>query len=89
MHHAVAPSALGHLKGELLRSGRGLLPADLANDGPSQLAGALVEEVVASYLGAWASKTVGQINKVALKNDHLLVGTDLTVSNGVVHLHKF
>jgi hypothetical protein len=51
--------------------------------------GALVEVVVASYLGAWASKTVGQLNKVMIENDHLLVGTDLTVSNGVIHLHKF
>jgi hypothetical protein len=45
--------------------------------------------VVASHLGARSSKSVGQLHEVALKNDRVLVGTNLTVSNGVVRLHKF
>jgi hypothetical protein len=88
-HHAISPSALSNLEDNLLGSGRGLLPADLANDEPSHLAGALIEEVVASHLGARSSKSVGQLHEVALKNDRVLVGTNLTVSNGVVRLHKF
>jgi hypothetical protein len=48
---------LGYLEGELLRSGWDLSPADLVDNLESQLSGALVEEAVASHLGARASKT--------------------------------
>jgi hypothetical protein len=86
---AIAPSALSHLKSELLGSGRDLPPADLANNLVSQLLGALVEEAVASQLGARASKAVSQLHEVALENENILVGTNLTVCSGSVRLHKF
>jgi hypothetical protein len=79
---------LGHLEGELLRSGQNLSPADLTNNPESQLLGALVEEAVAYHLGARASKTESQLNEIALKNKYVLVGTDLTVCSRSVHLHK-
>jgi hypothetical protein len=89
MHQTIAPSALSHLKSELLGSRRDLLPTDLADDLVSQLPGALVEEAVASHHGARASKAVSQLHEVALENEHILVGTNLTVCSGSVHLHKF
>jgi hypothetical protein len=54
----------------------------------SQILGALVEEAVASHLGARASKTESQLHEVALKTKYVLVGTDLTVCSGSIHLHK-
>jgi hypothetical protein len=87
-HQAIAPSMLGHLESELLGSGRYLSPVDLADSLESQLPGALVEEAVASHLGARASKTESQLHEVALENEYVLVGTDLTVCSGSVHLHK-
>jgi hypothetical protein len=88
-HQAIAPSALNHLEGELLRSRRDLLPADLANNLVSQLPGTLLEETVTSDLRTRASETRDQLHQVALKDEHVLVGTDLTVCSRSVHLHKF
>jgi hypothetical protein len=87
-HEAIAPIALDHLKGELRRSRRDLLPADLANDSESQLAGTLLEQTVTPHLGARASEVGAQLHQVALKDEHVSVGTDLTVCSRGVHLHK-
>jgi hypothetical protein len=88
MHTSIAPSALAHLEGELLRSRRDLLPADLANDLVRQLSGTLLEETVTSDLWMRASETRNQLHQVALKDEHVLVGTNLTVCSRSVHLHK-
>jgi hypothetical protein len=88
-HQVIAPSALNHLEGELLRSRRDLLPADLANNLISQLPGTLLEEAVTMHLRTRASETRGQLHQVALKDEHVLVGIDLTVCSRSVHLHKF
>jgi hypothetical protein len=61
-HHTLVPGVLGHLEGELLRSGRDLLPADLADDSVGQLAGALIKEAVASHLGTRVSEALSQLN---------------------------
>jgi hypothetical protein len=87
-HKSIAPSALNHLEGELLRSRRDLLPADLANDLVCQLSGTLLEETVTSNLQTLASKTRNQLHQVLLKDEHVLVGTNLTVCSRSVHLHK-
>jgi hypothetical protein len=87
-HKSIAPSALDHLKGELRRSRRDLLPADLANDPIRQLAGTLLEQTVTPHLGVRASEAGAQLRQVALKDEHVLVGTDLTVCSKSVHLHK-
>jgi hypothetical protein len=87
-HKSIAPSAFDHLKGELRRSRRDLLPADLANDPERQLAGTLLEQTVTPHLGARASEVGAQLHQVALKNEHIPVGTDLTVRSRGVHLHK-
>jgi hypothetical protein len=87
-HKSIAPSALDHLEGELLRSRRDLLPADLANDLVRQLSGTLLEETVTSDLRTRASETRDQLHQVALKDEHVLVGTNLTVCSRSVHLHK-
>jgi hypothetical protein len=87
-HEAIAPVALDHLKGELRRSRRDLLPADLANDPERQLVGTLLEQTVTPHLGARASEVGAQLHQVALKNEHVPVGTDLTVCSRCVHLHK-
>jgi hypothetical protein len=88
VHEAIGPVALDHLEGELRRSQRDLLPADLANDLESQLAGTLLEQTVTSHLGARASEVGAQLHQVALKDEHVSVGTDLTVCSRGVHLHK-
>jgi hypothetical protein len=88
MHESIAPSALDHLEGELLRSRRDLLPADLANDLVCQLSGTLLEQTVTPHLGARASEACGQLHQVALKDEHVLVGTNLTVCSRSIHLHK-
>jgi hypothetical protein len=88
MHKSIAPSVLDHLEGELLRSRRDLLPADLANDLVGQLSGTLLEETVTSDLWMRASETRDQLHQVALKDEHVLVGTNLTVCSRSVHLHK-
>jgi hypothetical protein len=87
-HESIAPIALDHLKGELRRSRRDLLPADLANDPVRQLSGTLLEQTVTPHLGARASEARGQLHQVALKDKHVLVGTNLTVCSRSVHLHK-
>jgi hypothetical protein len=87
-HQAIAPSTLNHLEGEPLGNRRDLLPADLADNLVSQLPGTLLEEAVTPHLGARASKSRGQLHQVALKNKHVLVGTDLTVCSRSVYLHK-
>jgi hypothetical protein len=89
MHKSIAPRALDHLEGELWRGRRDLLPADLANDLVRQLVGTILEELIASDLRTWASETRGQLHQVALKDEHVFVGTDLTVCSRSVHLHKF
>jgi hypothetical protein len=58
-HQAIAPVALDHLEGELLRTRWDLLPVDLANHLVGQLPCTLLEEAVASHLGTWASETSG------------------------------
>jgi hypothetical protein len=58
-HKSIAPRALDHLEGELLRCRRDLLPADLANDLVRQLAGALLEKSIASDLRMRPSETRG------------------------------
>jgi hypothetical protein len=88
MHKSIAPSALDHLEGELLRSQRDLLPADLANDLVRQLSGTLLEETVTSDLRTGASEMRDQLHQVTLKDEHILVGTSLTVCSRSVHLHK-
>jgi hypothetical protein len=87
-HKSIAPSALDHLEGELLRSWQDLLPVDLANDLVRQLLGTLLEETVTSDLRTWVSETRDQLHQVALKDEHVLVGTDLTMCSRSVHLHK-
>jgi hypothetical protein len=88
-HQAITPSMLNHLEGELLRSRQDLLPADLADDLVSQLSGTLLEEAVTTHLRTRASETRGQLHQVTLKDEHVLVGTGLTVCSRSVHLHKF
>jgi hypothetical protein len=61
---------------------------DLANNLVCQLLGTLLEETVTSDLQMQASKTHGQLHQVALKDEHVLVGTDQTVCSRSVHLHK-
>jgi hypothetical protein len=58
-HKSIAPSALDHLEGELLRSWRDLLPADLANDLVCQLSGTLLKKMVTSDLRTRPSETRG------------------------------
>jgi hypothetical protein len=87
-HKSVTPSALDHLEGELLRSRRDLLPADLANDLVHQLSTTLLEKTVTSDLQTRPSKTRGQLHQVALKDEHVLVGTNLTVCSRSIHLQK-
>jgi hypothetical protein len=89
MHQAIAPSTLNNLEGESLRNRRYLLPADLADNLVGQLLGMLLEEAVTTHLGTPASETRGQLHQVALKDEHVLMGTDLTVCSRSVHLHKF
>jgi hypothetical protein len=79
---------LNHLKGEPLRNWRNLLPADLADNLVSQLPGTLLEEAVTSNLRTRASESCGQLHQVALKDEHVLMGTDLTVCSRSVHLHQ-
>jgi hypothetical protein len=88
-HKSIAPSTLNHLEGEPLGDRWDLLPTDLTNKLEGQLLSALLEETVTSNLRTRASKTRGQLHQVALKHEHILVGTDLTVSGRSVHLHKF
>jgi hypothetical protein len=88
-HKSIAPSTLNHLEGEPLGDRRDLLPADLTNKQESQLPSALLKKTVTLNLRTWASETRGQLHQVALKNEHVLVGTDLTVCSRSVHLHKF
>jgi hypothetical protein len=87
-HESIAPSTLNHLEGEPLGDRRDLLPADLTNKLEGQLPSALLEETVTSNLQTRASETRGQLHQIALKHEHVLVGTDLTVSSRSVHLHK-
>jgi hypothetical protein len=87
-HKSIAPSTLNHLEGEPLGDWRDFLPADLTNKLESHLPSALLEETVTSNLRMRASETRGQLHQVALKHEHVLVGTDLTVSGRSVHLHK-
>jgi hypothetical protein len=87
-HKSIAPSTLNHLEGEPLGDRRDLLPADLTNKLESQLPSALLEETVTLNLRTWASETRGQLHQVALKHEHVLVGTNLTVSGRSIHLHK-
>jgi hypothetical protein len=87
-HKSIAPRALDDLEGELLRSQRDLLPADLANDPVRQLSGTLLEKAVASDLRTRASETRDQLHQVTLKDEYVLMGTNLTVCSRSVHLHK-
>jgi hypothetical protein len=87
-HQSISPSTLNHLEGEPLRNRWNLLPADLADNLVSQLPGTLLENTVTSNLRTWASETRDQLHQVALKNEHVLVGTNLTVCSRSVHLHK-
>jgi hypothetical protein len=79
---------LNHLKGEPLGNQRDLLPADLTDKLESQLPSALLEKTVTSNLRTRASEMCGQLHQVALKNEHVLVGTNLMVRSRSVHLHK-
>jgi hypothetical protein len=79
---------LDHLKGELLRSGQNLSPADLADNLEIQLPGTLLKEAETPHLGTRAFETRGQLHQVELKDEHVLVGADLTVCSRSVHLHK-
>jgi hypothetical protein len=88
-HQAIAPVALDHLKSELQLSRRDLLPADLAYHTDSQLAGTLLEQAIASHLRTRTSKARGQLDQVSLEDQHVLVGADLSVCSGSIHLHKF
>jgi hypothetical protein len=47
-----------------------------------------VEEAKASHLRARMSEMVSQLYKVALEDNDLVVGTNLTVRKDVAHLHK-
>jgi hypothetical protein len=58
-HKSIAPRALDHLEGELLRSRRDLLPADLANHLVRELLGTLLKKAIASDLWMRASKMRG------------------------------
>jgi uncharacterized protein YhdP len=87
-HKSIAPSTLNHLEGEPLRNRRNLLPADLADNLVSQLPRTLLEKTVTSNLRTRASETRGRLHQVALKNEHVLVGIDLTVCSRSIHLHK-
>jgi hypothetical protein len=87
-HKSIAPSTLNHHEGEPLRNRRNILPADLADNLVSQLPGTLLEKTVTSNLRTRASEMRGQLHQVALKNEHVLVGTDLTVCSRSIHLHK-
>jgi hypothetical protein len=88
MHQSITPGTLNHLEGEPLTNRRDLLPADLADNLVSQLSGTLLEEAVTTHLGTRASETRSQLHQVALKDEHVLVGTNLTVCSRSVHLHK-
>jgi hypothetical protein len=61
-HKSIAPRALDHLKGELWRGRRDLLPTDLANDRARQLVGTLLKESIASDLRMRASEMRGQLH---------------------------
>jgi hypothetical protein len=61
-HKSIAPRALDHLEGQLWRSRRDLLPADLANDLVLQLAGTLLKKSIASDLRMRPSETRGQLH---------------------------
>jgi hypothetical protein len=87
-HESITPSALNHLEGEPLGDRRDLLPADLTNKVEGQLPSALLEETVTSNLRTRVSEMRGQLHQVALKHEHVLMDTDLTVSGRTVHLHK-
>jgi hypothetical protein len=88
VHQAIAPVPLDHLKGELRRSRRNLLPADLAHHSDSQLAGALLKQLVAAHLGTRSPKARSQLHEVPLEDQQVLVGTNLTVRGEGIHLHK-
>jgi hypothetical protein len=87
-HKSIVPSTLNHLEGEPLGDRRDLLPTDLTDELESQLPSTLLEKMVTSNLRTRTSETRGQLHQVALKNEHVLVGTDLTVCSRSVHLHK-
>jgi hypothetical protein len=87
-HEAIAPVALDHLEGELWRGGWDLLPADLANHTDRQLTGTLLKKLIASDLRTRTSETRAQLHQVALKDEHVLAGTNLTVCSRSIHLHK-
>jgi hypothetical protein len=87
-HKSIAPSTLNHLEGEPLGNRWDLLPVDLTDKLVSQLPSALLEKTVTSNLRTRASETRSQLHQVALKNEHVLVGTDLTVCGRSIHLHK-
>jgi hypothetical protein len=87
-HKSIAPTALNHLEGEPLKNRRNLLPADLADKLVSQLPGTLLEKMVTSNLQTRVSETRGQLYQVTLKNEHVLMGTDLRVCSRSVHLHR-
>jgi hypothetical protein len=87
-HKSIAPRTLNHLEGEPLRNRWNLLPADLADNLVSQLPVTLLEKTVTSNLRTRASEMRGRLHQVALKNEHVLVGTDLTVCSRSVHLHE-
>jgi hypothetical protein len=89
VHQAITLVALYHLEGELQRGRRDLLPADLAYQTDSQLAGTLLKQAIASHLRTRMSMPHGQLNQVSLEDQHVLVGADLTVRGRSVHLHKF
>jgi hypothetical protein len=62
---------------------------DLVNNLVSQLPGTLFEETVTLDLRTWVSEMHDQLHQVALKDEHVLVGTNLRVCSRSVHLHKF
>ena len=62
---------------------------DLAYHMDSQLAGVLLEQLIASHLGMRSSKVRGQLHQVPLEDQHVVVGVDLSVRGRRVHLHKF
>jgi hypothetical protein len=79
---------LDHLEGELLRSGQNLPPANLADNLESQLPGTLLKEAETPHLETRAFEMCSQLHQIALKNEHVLVGADLTVCSRSAHLHK-
>jgi hypothetical protein len=85
---SIAPSTLNHLEGESLRNRRNLLLADPTDNLVSQLPSTLLEKMVTSNIWTRAFETRGQLHQVTLKNEHVLVGTDLMVCSRSVHLHK-